>query len=68
MDVEAVIFIDKRLVRLIDVTVKQWLDLKYDDHTMNALWVYWTRGDDKEVITDDELSNPGDGNLTKETE
>ncbi|GJQ91762.1 hypothetical protein Tco_0002901 [Tanacetum coccineum] len=30
--VEAVIFINKRLVRLIDVTVKQWLDLKYGDH------------------------------------
>ncbi|GJZ18667.1 hypothetical protein Tco_0554790 [Tanacetum coccineum] len=29
---EAVIFIDKRLVRLIDVTVEQWLDLKYGDH------------------------------------
>ncbi|GJV13073.1 hypothetical protein Tco_1354614 [Tanacetum coccineum] len=32
--VEAVIFINKRLVRLIDVTVKQWLDLKYRDHEM----------------------------------
>ncbi|GJX35404.1 hypothetical protein Tco_0246961 [Tanacetum coccineum] len=31
--VEAVIFINKRLVRLIDVTVEQWLDLKYGDHT-----------------------------------
>ncbi|GKD36456.1 hypothetical protein Tco_1251965 [Tanacetum coccineum] len=26
---EAVIFINKRLVRLIDVTLEQWLDLKY---------------------------------------
>ncbi|GJX34441.1 hypothetical protein Tco_0245998 [Tanacetum coccineum] len=28
----AVILIDKRLVRLIDVTVEQWLDLKYGNH------------------------------------
>ncbi|GJT79077.1 hypothetical protein Tco_1045802 [Tanacetum coccineum] len=62
--VEALIFINKRLVRLIDVTVEQWLDLIYDDHTM----IYWTRGDDEEVITDNELSNPGDGNFIEETE
>ncbi|GKC78649.1 hypothetical protein Tco_1129423 [Tanacetum coccineum] len=30
--IKAVIFINKRLVRLIDMTVKQWLDLKYGDH------------------------------------
>nr|GEV05682.1 Rho GDP-dissociation inhibitor 1-like [Tanacetum cinerariifolium] len=29
---EAVIFLNKRLIRLIDVTVEQWLDLKYRDH------------------------------------
>nr|GFA31355.1 importin-beta domain, armadillo-type fold protein [Tanacetum cinerariifolium] len=29
---EAVIFINNRLLRLINVTVKQWLDLKYGDH------------------------------------
>ncbi|GJR67070.1 hypothetical protein Tco_0013136 [Tanacetum coccineum] len=29
---EAVILIEKRLVRLIDVTVEQWLDLKYGNH------------------------------------
>ncbi|GKE03577.1 hypothetical protein Tco_1395595 [Tanacetum coccineum] len=29
---EAVIFVNKRLIRLIDVTVEQWLDLKYGDH------------------------------------
>ncbi|GKA18380.1 hypothetical protein Tco_0698295 [Tanacetum coccineum] len=109
MYAEAVIFVNKRLVRLIDVTVEQWIDLKYGDHTMvsnevkesmiakwlirsykkqfdewlaikfsnymtmdwytkNALWIYWTRGDDEEVITDDELSNLGDGNLIEENE
>ncbi|GJR24666.1 hypothetical protein Tco_0973193 [Tanacetum coccineum] len=106
--VEAVIFIEKRLVRLIDVIVEQWIDLKYGDHTMkqkevyglnagmeydpsnvdfstrlaskfsnymmmdwytkNALWIYWTRGDDEKVITDDELSNPREGKLIEETE
>ncbi|GJS14149.1 hypothetical protein Tco_0408621 [Tanacetum coccineum] len=30
--VEDVIFINKRLARLIDVTVEQWLDLKYGSH------------------------------------
>ncbi|GJV77818.1 hypothetical protein Tco_1509402 [Tanacetum coccineum] len=29
---EAMIFINKRLVKLIDVTVEQWLDLKYRNH------------------------------------
>ncbi|GKC09255.1 hypothetical protein Tco_1000865 [Tanacetum coccineum] len=29
---KAVIFINKRLVKLIDVTVEQWLDLKYGNH------------------------------------
>nr|GEU69258.1 SGNH hydrolase-type esterase domain-containing protein [Tanacetum cinerariifolium] len=135
MYAEAVIFINKRLVRLIDVIVEQWQDLKYGDHTMvsneskesviatwlirsykmqfdeymnikkqkevygfdegmeydpsnvdldkwlasrfsnymtmywytkNALWIYWVRGDDEEVITDDELSNLRDGNLIEE--
>ncbi|GJU70913.1 hypothetical protein Tco_1262318 [Tanacetum coccineum] len=34
----------------------------------NALWIYWTRGDDEKVITDDELSNPREGNLIEEIE
>ncbi|GKC57112.1 hypothetical protein Tco_1084710 [Tanacetum coccineum] len=29
---EAMIFINKRLVKLIDVTVEQWLNLKYENH------------------------------------
>ncbi|GKA57624.1 hypothetical protein Tco_0756812 [Tanacetum coccineum] len=29
---EAVIFVNKRLVRLIDVTIEQWLNLMYGDH------------------------------------
>ncbi|GJU51652.1 hypothetical protein Tco_1221207 [Tanacetum coccineum] len=123
---EAVIFINKRLVRLIYVTVEQWLDLKYRNHetmdkkikngvietwliqsykykfndyveikrkndvfkhdtdmeydpsdvefaewmalkfsnhsmmdwyTKNALWMYWIRRDDEEVLIDKELSD-----------
>ncbi|GJU21782.1 putative reverse transcriptase domain-containing protein [Tanacetum coccineum] len=70
MYVEAVIFVNKRLVRLIDVTVEQWLDLKYGDHTMAsnevkesviATWFH-------DVIMDDELSNLGDGNLIEEND
>nr|GEY74704.1 putative reverse transcriptase domain-containing protein [Tanacetum cinerariifolium] len=34
MYVKLAIFINKRLVRLIDVTMEQWLDLKYDDYIM----------------------------------
>nr|GEY51959.1 hypothetical protein [Tanacetum cinerariifolium] len=33
---------------------------------LNALWIYWTRGDDEEVITDDELSNLRDAKLIEE--
>ncbi|GJW10448.1 hypothetical protein Tco_1576275 [Tanacetum coccineum] len=31
---KVVILINKRLVRLIDITVEQWLDLKFDDHKL----------------------------------
>nr|GEU87207.1 importin-beta domain, armadillo-type fold protein [Tanacetum cinerariifolium] len=34
MYAEAVIFVNKILVRLIDVTMNQWIDLKYGDHMM----------------------------------
>ncbi|GKA24535.1 hypothetical protein Tco_0710568, partial [Tanacetum coccineum] len=77
MYAEAVIFINKRLVREYDpsnVDFGEWLALKFsnymtmDWYTKNALWIYWTRGDDEEVITDDELSNLRDGNLIKGNE
>ncbi|GJT21949.1 hypothetical protein Tco_0891886 [Tanacetum coccineum] len=129
---KAVIFVNKRLVSLMDVTVEQWLDLIYVNHTKvdgkikegviskwlvrsykkqfdeymeikkqwvthginadmeynpsnvefaewlaskfynhktmdrfikNALWIYWTRGDDEVELTDEEFSDPDDGNL-----
>ncbi|GJT82615.1 hypothetical protein Tco_1056957 [Tanacetum coccineum] len=109
--VEAVILINKRLVRLTAITVEQWLDLKFGDHkkvnkeimkevvstwlirsykkqfdeymeikndwsnnmtidwyTKNSLWLYWVRGDDEEVLTDDELSNLEEENLSDENE
>nr|GFA45280.1 hypothetical protein [Tanacetum cinerariifolium] len=105
--VEAIIFINNTLVRLIDITVEQWLDLKYDNHTMVsneikesviATWLIQsykkqfeymeikkqnevyrldadmeydpsnTRGDDEEVITNDELSNSKNRNLIEEAE
>ncbi|GJT35429.1 hypothetical protein Tco_0925848 [Tanacetum coccineum] len=57
-----------------NVDFGEWLALKFsnymkmDWHTKNALWIYQTRGDDEEVITDDELSNYRDGNLIEENE
>nr|GEW27298.1 hypothetical protein [Tanacetum cinerariifolium] len=80
MYAKPMIFVNERLVRLIDVTMEHWLDLKYRDHTMkqnevygldaakNALLIYQTRGDDEEVVTDDELSNLEDENLIEENE
>ncbi|GJY24137.1 hypothetical protein Tco_0397795 [Tanacetum coccineum] len=34
-----------------------------DRYTKNFLWDYWRRGDDDEVSTNEELSNPDDGDL-----
>ncbi|GKF57441.1 hypothetical protein Tco_0170978, partial [Tanacetum coccineum] len=41
---KAVIFINKSLIRLIDVTMEQWLDLKYGDHKT------WNKNVKKAVI------------------
>nr|GEV46808.1 hypothetical protein [Tanacetum cinerariifolium] len=38
------------------------------NYTKSALWIYWTRSDDEEVITNDELLNPKDGDLVEEAE
>ncbi|GJV02974.1 hypothetical protein Tco_1336543 [Tanacetum coccineum] len=102
--VEAVILINKRLVRLIDITVEQWLDLKFGDnrkvdkeimeevcdpsnvdfakwlaskfsnhmkmdwYTKNALWLYWIRGDDEEVLTDEEIYDLEEEKVSEEKE
>ncbi|GKA84103.1 hypothetical protein Tco_0805698 [Tanacetum coccineum] len=134
---KAVIFVNKRLVRLMDVTVEQWLDLIYGNHkkvdvkvkeeviskwlvrsykkqfdeymeikkqwvthgidadmkydpsdvefvewlaskfynhmtmdryTNNALWIYWTRGEDEVELTNKEFSDPDDENLINKDE
>ncbi|GJT48997.1 hypothetical protein Tco_0975154 [Tanacetum coccineum] len=57
-----------------NIEFRNWLASKFRNHkimdryTKNAIWEYWRRGDDEEVIIDDELSNPGDENLMKENE
>ncbi|GKC00071.1 hypothetical protein Tco_0986207 [Tanacetum coccineum] len=51
-----------------NIKLKNWLASKFRNHktmdqsTKNALWDYWKRGDDEEVKTDNELSNPRDDN------
>ncbi|GJY75439.1 hypothetical protein Tco_0480555 [Tanacetum coccineum] len=51
---------------------EHWLASKFRNHetmdefTMNALWDYWRRGDDEEVICENEVSK--DENLTEENE
>nr|GEU54682.1 hypothetical protein [Tanacetum cinerariifolium] len=56
--VKAIIFINKRLVRLIDVTVEEWLELKYGDRSkINSKVkenVIATWGDDKKLSNLDE--------------
>ncbi|GJZ78123.1 hypothetical protein Tco_0642795 [Tanacetum coccineum] len=57
-----------------NIEFELWLALKFrnhktmDEYTKNALWNYWRNGNDKEMITDNELSNPRDDNLIKENE
>ncbi|GJS20071.1 hypothetical protein Tco_0448703 [Tanacetum coccineum] len=99
---EALILINKRLVRLIEVTVEQWLDLKYRNHkTLDknvkkgviGTWlirsyklqfeeyleikrqretyareVYWIRGDDEVILSNEKVSNLKDENNHDEHE
>ncbi|GKC44498.1 hypothetical protein Tco_1062220 [Tanacetum coccineum] len=39
-----------------------------DRYTKNSLWIYLKRGDDEEVLTDDELSNLEEKNVNEENE
>ncbi|GJR84704.1 hypothetical protein Tco_0155489 [Tanacetum coccineum] len=39
-----------------------------DRYAKNALWLYWIRGDDEEVLTDDEFSNLQEENLCEGNE
>ncbi|GJW89143.1 hypothetical protein Tco_0164483 [Tanacetum coccineum] len=52
---------EDELVRLMDVTVEQWLDLMYGDHKK-------TRCDDEVELTDEEFSDPNDKNLIDKDE
>ncbi|GJU68032.1 hypothetical protein Tco_1254291 [Tanacetum coccineum] len=46
-----------------NVDFAKWLASKFSKHmamdwyTKYALWLYWTRGDDEEVLTDEELED-----------
>ncbi|GJR07249.1 hypothetical protein Tco_0530233 [Tanacetum coccineum] len=52
----------------------EWLASKFCNHlemdwyTKNALWVYWMRGDDEELFTDDEDSIPKEHDNNNEVE
>ncbi|GJY28638.1 hypothetical protein Tco_0404405 [Tanacetum coccineum] len=39
-----------------------------DQYTKNALWIYWTGGDDEVKLTDEESSDPSDEYLIDENE
>ncbi|GJW23327.1 hypothetical protein Tco_0033949 [Tanacetum coccineum] len=66
---EAVIFVNKRLVRLMDVTIEQLLDLIYGDHRIVDRNIKQEiRGDDEEVRTDKELSDLEETHINKEDE
>ncbi|GJS33754.1 hypothetical protein Tco_0532136 [Tanacetum coccineum] len=57
-----------------DVEFAEWLASKFhnyktmDRYTKNALWIYWTRGDDEVEHTDEEFSDPNDENLIDKDE
>ncbi|GJZ86586.1 hypothetical protein Tco_0658196, partial [Tanacetum coccineum] len=52
----------------------EWLALKFYNHlemdwyTKNALWVYWMRGDDEVILSDEEVSDLKDKNNNDEHE
>ncbi|GKC36934.1 hypothetical protein Tco_1049318 [Tanacetum coccineum] len=49
-----------------NVEFTEWLALKFynhntmDQYMKNALWIYWTRGDDEVELTDEEFSDSND--------
>ncbi|GJT03078.1 hypothetical protein Tco_0824247 [Tanacetum coccineum] len=57
-----------------DVEFAEWLASKFYNHktmdryTKNALWIYWTRGDDEVELTDEEFSDPDNKNLIDKDE
>ncbi|GJR15346.1 VIER F-box protein 2 [Tanacetum coccineum] len=57
-----------------NVEFLKWLASKFNNHktmdwyTKNALWLYWKRGDDEEVLTYDELSDLKEESLREDTD
>ncbi|GKA52437.1 VIER F-box protein 2 [Tanacetum coccineum] len=57
-----------------DVEIAEWLASKFynhktmDQYTKNALWIYWTRGDDEIELTDEEFFDPDNENLIDKDE
>nr|GEU41775.1 hypothetical protein [Tanacetum cinerariifolium] len=73
MFAEAIILIDNRFVKLIDITLEQWLDLKFGDHKnvdkeiMEGGW-YMEKGDDEGILTYDKFFDLEEENLRKKEE
>ncbi|GKD99255.1 hypothetical protein Tco_1387239 [Tanacetum coccineum] len=66
---------EKMLVRLIDVTMEQWLELKYSDQSTiinkikeNVIATWLKREDDEEVMTNEEPYNLGEENTSERYE
>ncbi|GJS25137.1 hypothetical protein Tco_0453769 [Tanacetum coccineum] len=57
-----------------NVELPKWLASIFNNHktmdwyTKSALWLYWKRGDDEEVLTYDEFSDLEEENLREDTE
>nr|GEV44880.1 reverse transcriptase domain-containing protein [Tanacetum cinerariifolium] len=66
MFAESVILIDDTLVKLIDITLKQWLNLKFRDHKEVDREII--KGDDEEVLTYDEFFDLEKENLSEDNE
>ncbi|GKB00170.1 hypothetical protein Tco_0828163 [Tanacetum coccineum] len=67
MFAEAMILINGKLIRLIDVTIEQWPDLKFGDHRKVNKEVMES-DDEEEVLTNEELSDLEEENLDEENE
>ncbi|GKC28689.1 VIER F-box protein 2 [Tanacetum coccineum] len=57
-----------------DVEIAEWLASKFynhktmDQYMKNALWIYWTRGDDEIELTDEEFFDPDNEKLIDKDE
>nr|GEW49028.1 hypothetical protein [Tanacetum cinerariifolium] len=60
--------IPKLAIILCDLKEEDDRMMTMDRYTKNALWIYWTRGDDELELTDEEFSAPDDENLIDKEE